>query len=271
MQTPGMGPGNPGQPYNAPIPSPMGGSGGYGMSGPPKIRYDVIGQAWNLVKPTLGVWVPAILIYMVVSYAVTMIMASVTGGGVRVPPGGQGVPAIDPMMFIINQLVSIVVNAFFMGGIYRMAINQVRGRAISIGDLFSGADVYPALLIASLLMNIAIAIGFMLCIIPGLLLAGCLMFTIPLIVDKRQSAVDAMTLSFNTLKSQAFSALGFALVVGLVLIAGFLACGLGVLVTMPIALVAVTLLYRDFFPGNEAAQPGTFGYAAPPPPIPPAF
>lgn len=272
MQSPGMGPGNPGQPfdppYNAPIPSPMGGSG-YGTSGPPQIRYDVIGEAWKLVQPTLGVWVPAMLIYLVVTIGLSFLINAVTGGGVQVPVGGQGAPSINPVMFIINQLLNNLVSAFFMGGIYRMAFNQVRGRAVSIGDLFSGVDVFVPLLIAAILMNIAMAIGFVLCVIPGLLLAACFMFTMPLIVDKSMGAVEAISLSFNTLKSQAFSALGFTLVIGLVIIAGMLACGIGIFVTLPIALVAIVLLYRDFFPDTEAPQPATFGYTPPPPPIPP--
>jgi uncharacterized membrane protein len=210
------------------------------------------------------------LIYFVVVIAASSLIGMVTGGGVQVPAGGQGAPSFNPLMMLINQVLNTVVSAFFMGGIYRMAVNQVRGQAVSVGDMFSATDVFPAVLIASILTNIAIMIGLLLCIIPGLFVAGALMFTLPLIVDRRLSAIDAMSTSFNTLKGQAFSAFTFALVVGLVILAGALACGLGVLVTMPIGLVAVALLYRDFFPGNEATQPANTSCSAPPP-IPPAF
>ena len=96
------------------------------------------------------------------------------------------------------------------------------------------------------------------------------MFTIPLIVDKRMGATEAMTLSWNTLKGEAVMATVFYFVIALVAGCGFALCGIGALFTAPLFPLAVALTYRNYFmgPGNPVDAPVTGSY--PPPPIPSA-
>jgi hypothetical protein len=230
-------------------------------SGPAQINFDVIGRAWEVLKPSLGVWIVAIIVYGVIIGAFSMLVGAVTGTAARppipmpAPPGPGGVPGAMPNlptpnypMIFVSQLIQFVVGQFLIGGIYRMAINQVRSGQVNLGDMFSVTDVLPALLGAAILTGLATVIGFLLCIIPGLLISGLLMFTIPLVVDARLGAVEAMSTSWNTLKDQMLMAVVFLIVIGLLAGAGVLLCGVGLLVTAPLAILSLALLYRDFFP-----------------------
>lgn len=261
------------EPYSqTPIPPPTGG-GSYRPSGPAQIRFDVIGEAWQLLKPNMGVWIPTFLIYAVIIGVVSGITSTMAGAGARAPQPGENPFAGgggNPVVLVVGNLLQFVVNTFLTGGLYRMAINQVRGRAVSIGDMFNAGDVLPALLGASILTALATFVGFLLCIIPGLLIAGGLMFTIPLVVDQRLGALEAMSTSWNTLKSQVFMAFLFLFVVGIVASLGLLLCFVGVLITAPIGILSIALLYRDFFIGAQAPETGSMPPSVPPPPIPPA-
>ena len=162
----------------------------------------------------------------------------------------QTPPAVMPNipLLIAGNPVQFVISQFLMAGLYRMAINQVRGATPSLGTLFSAGDVLPALLGAAILTTLATFVGALFCVIPGLLLAALFLFTIPLVVDRKLGAIEAMSTSFNTLKPQMWPALGFIIVVGLLAGAGALLCGVGILITAPLAILSIAVLYRDFFP-----------------------
>jgi hypothetical protein len=250
-----------------PIPSPTGssGPGAVPASGPAQINFDVIGRAWAVLKPTLGTWVVAFLIYAVIMGVVSGIIGAVLGTSARplplpVPggapgqfPGSAPVPTPNLPLMFVAQLLQFVVLQFLIGGLYRMAINQVRSGQLSLGDMFSVTDVLPSLLGAALLSGLATFAGLLLCVIPGLLISGLLMFTIPLVVDQRMGAIEAMSTSWNTLKGQAVMALVFIFVTGLLATAGVIACFVGVLVTAPLAVLSIATLYRDFFPSGSRA------------------
>lgn len=257
MQTPNEPPYQP--PQESPIPSPYVATTGGPVppSGPAQINFDVIGRAWEVLKPNIGIWIGAFLVYLIIVSVISTIIVLLGGSGARLfPTPGEvpaGMPAQNVPVMIIGQLIQFVVSQFLMGGLYRMAINQVRKGTIDFGDLFSAADVLPTLLGAAILTAIATTVGFLFCIIPGLLIASLLIFTTPLIVDKKMGAIDAMRTSIDVLKPQMWMALAFALVVGLIAIAGAMLCGIGMLITVPLAFLSLAILYRDFFPETVAA------------------
>src|SRR5262249_54296184 len=125
-------------------------------------------------------------------------------GGFRLP--------LNPGTSALQYMVTTVVAGFFLGGLIRMAGNQLRGRAPQVEDLFSITDVWLDVLMASLLYAAATFVGFLLCAIPGLIVAGLLMFTIPLVVESRLPATAAVMQSWNALKSQWLAATAFHLV-----------------------------------------------------------
>ena len=250
------------EPFNPPpIPSPQGDVNPPSFippSGEAKVNFDVISRAWELLKPTIGTWIVACLIYGGATLFLSLITNMISGSGNPLPmPVPTGVPGefqtpppVMPNipMLVIGNLVQFIISQFLMAGLYRMAINQARGEAPNLGTIFSTVDVLPALLGAALLTSLAVFAGAIFCVLPGLLLAGLYMFATPLVVDRRLGAIDAMSTSFNALKPQMWSALAFILVVGLLGGAGILLCGVGVLITAPLAILSIALLYRDFFP-----------------------
>src|SRR5205085_2723588 len=149
--------------------------------------------------------------------------------------------------FFVPVVVVMVAAFTMLGGMFRMAIRQLQGESIQATDIFKVQDVIGPLIIGSLLMVVAIYIGMIFCILPGLILAGLLMFTIPIIVDKRLAPVDAVKLSFETLKPDLVMATLFYIVVTIVGQIGGAACVIGALFTYPLFFLSIAILYRDFF------------------------
>lgn len=234
-----------------------------GSSGAGEVRLGAIGEAWSEVQKNLSTWIIAAVIYGVICFIFNVLQRAV---GVKALPDGT-IGGSAAMGFLV-WLISIAVGAFVIGGFYRMALKQLNGESIAPGDIFSASDVMPALVIASLLSSIAIGIGALLCIIPGLILASLLMLATPLIVDKNASAVEALSQSFNTLKPHIGGSLVFLLAIAGINILGALLCGLGLLVSVPVSIVAVAIVYRDFFLGGTNIS-GDANLFPPIPNIPP--
>lgn len=134
-----------------------------------------------------------------------------------------------------------------MGGLVKMVLRRVReNRPAEIGDVFSAMDQFGTLFLASVVIGILTLIGFIFCIIPGLLLASIWMYVIVFIVDKKLSMSDAMS-SSKALVSKV--GLGMHLVMVLIfgLISGILSITyVGGFVATPFIMVIVCVMYFIF-------------------------
>jgi hypothetical protein len=223
----------------------------------PLIQFGVIGEAWRFYKQHWLVWSLAMLI-VTTGYAGVFSILDVPGakrhGGFRL--------FLMPAGTLIPFLASTIVSNFFLGGMIRMASNQLRGRAPQITDLLSVTDVWFDLVLVAVLNALATALGFMLCAFPGLIVSGLLMLATPLVVEGRLPATGALIQSWNALKSQWLVATVFNIVLIAATLSGAMLCGIGLLLTGPLYCLAVTILYREFFaadaPGSWKKQPEPF-------------
>jgi uncharacterized membrane protein len=215
----------------------------------PLVRFSVIGEAWQLFKQHWIVWSLAMLIVMTGYSVVTAGLFAVFNvghvhghGGFRLffSPGGPVLPFF----------LSTVVSSIFVGGMIRMANNQLRGRVPHVEDLLSVGDVWFDLLLVSILNAAASSLGFMFCAIPGFIVSGLFMLAIPLVVEGRLPATGALKESWSALKSQWLVATIFHAVLVVVAVSGAILCGIGIFLTGPLYCLSMAILYREFFPAT---------------------
>ncbi len=223
-------------------------------SKPALVRFEIIGEAWQKFSANMTPWLLAILIMLLITGAIMgAFYASVFASTFASAMANKGEPS--PGGQIGSQLVSIVVSTavnilqfVFLGGLVKMAIRQLRGETIAPADIFSGFQQFAPLALAGLLYTLGVQIGTVFCIVPGLLLAGLWMLTVPLIVDQNLDPVAALTASMKALQPQMWMALLLYFVLSFVAGIGILVCGVGMLFTYPLLPIGTALLYRDFFP-----------------------
>jgi len=114
--------------------------------------------------------------------------------------GGIELVIKDPQLLqMINIIVTIAVWPFIAGiemmGVYH-AINKPTQTKMALSFLHRGSWVA----LCALLTSILISIGFQLLIIPGVLLALLLSLTVPLVVEKKLTPVQAIVLSIKALR-----------------------------------------------------------------------
>jgi hypothetical protein len=144
-----------------------------------------------------------------------------------------------------------------------MALKQVRGGTVAVGDLFSAGDSVGPLIATALLTALVTGIGAMFCYLPGIIAAGLLMLAFLIVLDQRVGAVEAMKRSWNTLKADLWMATAYYFVIALLASLGAYVCGVGMLFSFPLLFLGTALVYRDFFDdGTEAGNTAGLGQAS---------
>jgi hypothetical protein len=152
---------------------------------------------------------------------------------------------------VLGWAVGIVL----MAGIDYMFLRRIRGEQIQIGDLFAGFNIaFLHLALAGLVKWLLTSVGLILCILPGIYLAVGYVFVLPLIIDKQMEFWPAMEVSRQVVHQHWWSIFLLTIVLALIVCAGFLACIVGVLISIPVATAAMMYVYEDLF-GPRAALP----------------
>jgi len=166
----------------------------------------VIGEAWNLYKVH---WRHLLTISFVVYLAVALI-------------GALLVAVLTWFGAILAALISLVA-LFWLQAALVKAVDDVRdGRAdLSVSDTFEAARAHlAAVLVAGLIAVIGIGIGFVLLIIPGLVLLTFWCVIIPTIVLEGKSAGESFGRSFELTRGHFWRVLGI-IVLAVVIYFGF--------------------------------------------------
>jgi uncharacterized membrane protein len=85
------------------------------------------------------------------------------------------------------------------------------------------------------------------CAIPATYLSVCWKFTLPLIIDKQLDFGAAMKASWKMVNQHWWLVFGLVILISLVNLAGFCACCIGMLFTIPIGFAALMIAYETIF------------------------
>jgi len=254
----------------------------------PLVDFSWLSDGWTLFKRQSSTWILAMLIAGIIFITIAGALDYFSGALSSSKSNPQVNDLKDfALLFLphsaielVSGLIQYVVLTVFSAGLYRMAIRQIRGEAISPGDIFAIGDIAgPVALLAAMMWGIN-TLGTYLCCIPGLIAQGLLMFATLYVAIEGAKPTDALARSFNTLKDQWLMATLFYFVGSIVATLGACACGVGLLATVPMFVLSVAIGYSRFsgMGGGGpmidywAPQPGAW----PPPPSigqqqPPSF
>ena len=188
---------------------------------------------------------------------------------------------------LLAGIIRLVGYALFTGFVVQLVQDVRDGRRDeTVGDLFSSATpAILALIVFGILFGIGVGIGFVLLIIPGLILITFWCVGAPAIVIERAGPIEAFGRSWRLVRGDAWSVFAALLVVLLIVIAigvvlGIIATPIGdgatvvasiisTVITAPIFALAVSVMFFDLGGGRAAAPPAA-PTEPPPPPAPPA-
>jgi uncharacterized membrane protein len=154
--------------------------------------------------------------------------------------------ALLSLIFVlVNSVASIVTQGPLQTGMHLFCAKKLYGRRAELGDMFKGFDYFLPAFVAALLIGLFVFVGALLCVIPGLVVASMYKFTYLFILDKRMDFWPAMQASHDVVKNDYFGFTMFLIAMGCINILGFLCCIVGLLVTVPLSVAAITIAYQE--------------------------
>jgi hypothetical protein len=217
-----------------------------GRIGYPLSVGDAIRYGWNRFKANPWTWVGAVVIAAVIQGVLNALFGN--RSAFRVDTFGQSLWTFGWIVgSILTVVVGYLINAAFVTG----ALHEVDGRRPSLGSFFRFTNVGNVIL-ASILVGVMIAVGLILLVIPGLIVAFLSWWTLQFVIDRNDSAVDGIRSSFRAISSQAGPLFLLALALIGINILGAIPFGLGLLITVPLSTIASTYAYRVVSGGQVA-------------------
>jgi uncharacterized membrane protein len=149
------------------------------------------------------------------------------------------------IVLALNSVVPIIIQGPLLAGMHIYCMKRMMNRRAEFADVFKGFNFFLPTLVASLVIALFCFGGTLLCIIPGLVLAAMYKFTYLFIFDKRMDFWPAMQSSHNIVKHDYFGYTIFLFALAGVNLLGFLCCVVGVLVSFPVSMAAITVAYKE--------------------------
>jgi uncharacterized membrane protein len=189
---------------------------------------DAISYGWAAFKATPGPLVLITLVFLVVSGVIN---------------GLGGAFQDQTVIYLFFQLLSIFVGILLYMGMIRVALKVTSGVVPEIGDLFK-PEHFGSYLGAGLLVGIIVTVGLVFCIIPGIYLGIALGFFGFLILGRGEKAIDSISGSWALTEGNRGTLFLLGLAVFGINLVGALLCGVGLLVTYPLTIIAMGYAYR---------------------------
>ncbi|MFZ2530181.1 MAG: hypothetical protein WAX14_21430 [Rhodococcus sp. (in: high G+C Gram-positive bacteria)] len=192
---------------------------------------DAIRYGWSKFSANAGMWIGFIVVALVIQGVINIIF------------GGFDTTEDFTLWRAIGTVVSAVVGYLIQAAYVRGALHEIDGNRPAFGSFFQFTNV-AAVILASVLVALATVIGFVLLIIPGLIVMFVTWWTLPFVIDRNLDAIAAIKSSVQAISSNIGTLLLLALALVGINIVGALLCGLGLLVSVPVSVIASTYAYR---------------------------
>jgi uncharacterized membrane protein len=193
-----------------------------------------IGFGWETFKKRPWFFVGASVVIAIGYIVAGSISSAIDGmlGGSLEEPTLLG----NLVNYVLGVLISMGVTAFYLAA-------HDNPETAELSALWHPQPFWK-FLGTSILVTLAIGIGFVLLIVPGIIAMLFFLFSTFIVIDRELGPIEAMKESMRITEGYRWPLLGFIVLLALIIIAGALALGVGLLVAMPVATLAFAHAYR---------------------------
>lgn len=263
--------------FSAPPPPPPPPSAGGGGSLPQRGLGDILSAAFDVYKANALKLITIVAIVIVpltlLESLLTKVAFAANCNTVSGPFGSYKVCDTRGTAVVLTAGVIGIALAFIMSFVVQAAVSRAAGQA-TVGDPVDTDASYRwgfrhlgSVLLISLLAGLAIFVGLLLLVIPGIIIAVMLTVTIPALIFENKRGTEALSRSWNLVKGHFWHVLGTVIVAGIItgIISGiFGALGgsnwflfwifnsIGRIITVPYSALVAVILYLDLRARSEA-------------------
>ncbi|MFH1789008.1 MAG: glycerophosphodiester phosphodiesterase [Candidatus Altiarchaeota archaeon] len=152
----------------------------------------------------------------------------------------------NALAFIVGSFIVVVGSVFvvtappLIAGLFYMADKGIKGRKVEVSDVFEGFNY----LVPSMIYALIVCIGLLLFIVPGVIVLVVGIYAMPIIVLENADGMKAVKEALRMGKENILDVLGLSFMTLVLHAAGTAVFFAGQLITVPIAVIALTKAYR---------------------------
>ena len=184
---------------------------------------------WETFKKRAWFFVGAMIVYLIISWAISFIAGLIVGTG-------HGGVLVSLISLPFSVLLSMGMVAFML-----KAHDNVE--TVRIADLWHPHDYWNYLL-AYIIVAVSVIIGLILLIVPGIIVAIALGFYSYIILERSMGPIEALKESMRITKGHRWDLFVLMLACIGIAIIGFVCLLVGLLVALPIIMLAMVHAYR---------------------------
>ena len=219
--------------------------------------------AWNKFSKNAGPLIVATIVYALivgVVYGIFLFIASALAPTVTTysdynngveysASAGFGVASY--LVLGLGTIIVLIIGFAIQSAYSSSLLDIADGQPVTIGSFFKPRNL-GAVIVAGVIIAVLTGIGYVLCIIPGLIVAFLTMFTVYALLDRNLSPIDAIKASIDITRANLGNAILAWVLSALVVSAGVAVCYVGVIVAAPVASLFLVYSYRKLSGGQVA-------------------
>lgn len=205
-------------------------------------KREAIGFGWDKMKGSFWLWVGIIVSIYAASLIPTIVFILL----------GQDPEAV-PDLYWPLQIAVMILTAIMGMGMVKIIFKIHDGQKPAYIELFTTYRPFFRYLFASILFGLAVGLGFILLIVPGIIVAIRLQFYQFLIIDQDMGIMDSLKKSWAMTKGSSWNLFFFYFVMFGVVLLGLLALGIGLFAALPVTWIAWAYIYRKLLQQADEA------------------
>lgn len=147
---------------------------------------------------------------------------------------------IAATFIVVVGSVFVVTAPPLVAGLFYMAEKGIKGRKVEVSDVFEGFNY----LIPSLVYALIICVGLLVLVVPGAIILVVGIYAMPIIVIEKMEGMKAVKVALQMGKENILDVLGLSFMTLVLHAAGTAVFFAGQLITVPIAVIALTKAYH---------------------------
>ncbi len=225
----------------------------------------VFNESWNLFTKLIGVGALAVMIFSLSSFLVNFLLERITGFNNVTNEFMMDIQGIqDPNVllyelqdFYMANLNSILVTrlgtefimllAFPLAGGFMLVCREMdKNGAFNMGTLFEGfkPQYWGRLMVLAIIYFFVSKIATAFFILPGIYIWVAAVIACPMVMFTNANGIQAFSTSIKLINKNWFTVFQILFVASLIGVAGYLLCFVGRVVSYPLVLVTVYMLYK---------------------------
>lgn len=204
------------------------------------LKKEAIKYGWEMMKKHFLFLVGLILLSFVVSSTFNFVAAYL-----------ERTSGVSAFLFTI---AGVVVNILIGMGILYITLQLHDDKKPSYKEIFEPAPLFLNYIFSSILYGLIVLVGLLLFIVPGIIWGIKYSFYRYLIIDQKLGPIEALKKSGEITMGSKWNLFLFGILLGLINVVGVITFGIGLLVTIPISMMAAVYVYRKLLTPSSGAQ-----------------